>query len=151
MSATRTDATFRLAYRVTTTIDAAPEQIWALLTDAPGFPAWNSTVQEVGGRIALGEALAIKVPIAPGRTFTPKVTAFEPARRMVWADGMAPMFRGERTFTLEPLPGGGTTFTMEEVFTGIMLPMIKGSLPDFRAPFTQYAADLKAAAERRAA
>jgi hypothetical protein len=36
---------------------------------------------------------------------------------------------------------------MQEVFTGIMLPMIKGSLPDFGPAFETYAADLKRAAE----
>jgi hypothetical protein len=36
---------------------------------------------------------------------------------------------------------------MTEVFAGLMLPMIKGSLPDFGPIFEQYAADLKKAAE----
>jgi hypothetical protein len=38
---------------------------------------------------------------------------------------------------------------MVEVFRGLMLPMIKGSLPDFGPPFEQYAADLKREAEAR--
>ena len=37
---------------------------------------------------------------------------------------------------------------MEEVFSGLMLPMIKGSLPDFGPSFEQWVADLKAEAER---
>jgi hypothetical protein len=37
---------------------------------------------------------------------------------------------------------------MAEVFSGLMLPMIKGSLPDFGPPFEAYAADLKREAER---
>jgi hypothetical protein len=36
---------------------------------------------------------------------------------------------------------------MEETFKGLMLPMIKGSLPDFRPVFDQYVADLKRACE----
>jgi hypothetical protein len=36
---------------------------------------------------------------------------------------------------------------MTEVFSGLMLPMIKRSLPDFGPSFTTYAADLKGAAE----
>jgi hypothetical protein len=39
---------------------------------------------------------------------------------------------------------------MREEFTGIMLPMIKGSLPDFVPVFEAYAADLKRAAEGKA-
>jgi hypothetical protein len=37
---------------------------------------------------------------------------------------------------------------MAEAYTGLMLPLIAGSLPDFRPTFEQYAADLKRAAEQ---
>ena len=36
---------------------------------------------------------------------------------------------------------------MKEEFWGLMLPLIKGSLPDFAPVFEAYAADLKRAAE----
>jgi uncharacterized protein YndB with AHSA1/START domain len=146
MSATKTETLFRMSYTVSKDISAPPERVWALLTDAAGFPRWNSTVSKLEGPIQLGQKLAIQVPIAPGRTFSPKVTAFEPNRRMEWSDGMAPMFRGVRTYTLTPTPGG-VRFEMTEVFAGIMLPMIKGSLPDFRPVFDTYAADLARAAQ----
>jgi hypothetical protein len=38
---------------------------------------------------------------------------------------------------------------MTEVFSGPMLPMIAGRLPDFGPIFERYAADLKAEAERQ--
>ena len=65
---------------------------------------------------------------------------------MTWSDGFAPMFKGVRTFELTATDGG-VEFRMAEVFSGLMLPMIKGSLPDFVPIFEQYAADLKTAAE----
>jgi len=68
---------------------------------------------------------------------------------MVWKDGFAPMFSGVRTFSLTPKSDGTTDFSMIEVFKGIMLPLIKGSLPDFKPNFEQYALDLKAAAEKQ--
>src|SRR5262249_30541786 len=126
---------------------ATPATLWALLTNASEFPKWNTTVTSIDGDIALGHKLALRVPIAPGRVFKPKVTAFEPEQRMVWSDGAAPFFRGVRTFTLTPRSDGTTDFSMVEVFSGLMLPMIKGSLPDFGPPFEQYVADLKRAAE----
>lgn len=146
---TKTESAFRLSYSVSIAIAAPPAAVWARLTDAKAFPTWNSTVTSIDGEIAEGQKLAIKVPVAPGRTFSPRVVAVEQGKRMVWADGMAPMFRGERTFTLEPGADGTTTFSMVEVFAGVMLPMIKGSLPDFRPVFDQYAADLKRAAESK--
>lgn len=145
--ATKTATTLRMDCAVSITIHAAPEKIWALLTNAAGFPRWNSTVTSIAGTIAQGERLEVKVPAAPGRTFKPKVTELEAGRRMVWSDGMAPMFKGVRTFELVPQADGSTRFTMEESFSGIMLPLIKGSLPDFAPSFEAYAADLKREAE----
>ena len=146
-AAQKTAATFRQDCSIRCEIHAAPERIWALLTDAERFPTWNSTVTSIGGKIALGEKLAIKVPLDPKRTFSPKVTRFEENREMEWSDGFAPMFKGVRTFTLTPKSGGVTEFAMSEVFSGMMLPMIRGSLPDFAPAFEAYAADLKRAAE----
>ncbi|MBC8070317.1 MAG: SRPBCC domain-containing protein [Deltaproteobacteria bacterium] len=146
-AATKTESTFRLEYSVTREITATPATIWRLLTDAGRFPSWNTTVTSIEGEIALGHRLTLHVPLAPGRAFRPRVTAFEPESRMVWSDGMAPMFKGTRTFSLTPSSGGTTVFTMVEEFKGVMLPMIKGTLPDFRAAFDQYAADLERAAE----
>jgi hypothetical protein len=147
MPAQRTESTFELSYTVSCAIRATPGRVWSLLTDAPGFPTWNSTVSQIDGDIALGNKLGIQVPLSPGRTFTPKVTGFDVEREMVWQDGMWPMFLGKRTFSLVPNADGTLEFRMTEVFTGMMLPMIKGSLPDFRATFDTYAADLKRTAE----
>jgi uncharacterized protein YndB with AHSA1/START domain len=128
-------------------IAAPPKRVWSLLTDAPGFPGWNSTVTRIGGTIALGAKLEIEVPAAPGRVFKPKVSELDANRSMTWSDGMAPMFKGVRTFTLAERADGGTDFTMTETFAGVMLPMIKGSLPDFGPVFEAYAKDLKKASE----
>ena len=59
------------------------------------------------------------------------------------------MFVGQRTYSLSPNEDGTTSFTMSEVFSGLMLPMIAGSLPDFVPIFERYAADLKKAAENK--
>lgn len=142
-------STFRMECRVSIHIRAPRETIWALLTDAEDFPRWNSTVTSITGPIAQGQKLAIKVPISD-RTFTPRVTELVAGTRMVWSDGMAPMFKGERTFTLTARADGSTDFEMVEVFSGVMLPMIKGSLPDFGPVFDRYAQDLKKEAEARA-
>jgi uncharacterized protein YndB with AHSA1/START domain len=145
--AAKTSGAFRMDCAITTSIRASPERIWALLTDAAGFPTWNSTVTRIEGRFAEGEKLKIVVPTAKDRVFTPKVKKLEPNRLMVWSDGMAPMFKGERTFTLTPNKDGTTAFAMREEFTGLMLPIIKNSLPDFAPVFETYASDLKRAAE----
>lgn len=140
--AEKTESLFAMEISVRATVPGPPSAVCARLTDAAGFPTWNTTVTRIDGDIALGNKLAIQVPSAPGRTFTPKVVELEPERRMVWSDGFYPMFRGTRTFTLTP-DGAGTAFEMRERFEGLMLPLIKGSLPDFVPVFDRYAADLR--------
>ncbi len=149
-AATKTQGAFRMDCSIRCDIAAPPARIWALLTDAAAFPTWNSTVTSLKGPIALGQRLELKVPLAPKRTFKPKVTRLEANRTMEWSDGMAPMFKGVRQFVLTPKDDGTTEFAMTEVYSGVMLPLIKGSLPDFGPAFETYAADLKRAAEKSA-
>ncbi len=146
-AATCTSRTFRLEYGVTVAIRATPARIWGLLTDAAGFPRWNSTVAKLDGTIADGQHIAVQTPSAPGRTFKLKVTAVDPQHTMVWRAGFLPMFEGVRTYTLTPGPDGTTVFSMVEVFRGAMLPLIKRALPDFGPMFATYAADLQREAE----
>jgi hypothetical protein len=146
VSAEQTATTFRQTCSVCCEISAPIERVWSLLVDAKRFPEWNSTVTSIDGEIALGHKLVLKVPLDPKRTFRPKVTKLVANREMEWSDGFAPMFRGVRSFMLRPVKGA-TEFTMTEVFSGLMFPMIKGSLPDFVSTFETYAADLKRAAE----
>jgi len=143
----RTKTTFRLEYAVAIDIAAPASRIWSLLTSAGDFPRWNTTVQSIEGRIAEGERIAVRVPISD-RVFKLSVRDVVPDKQMVWSDGMAPMFKGVRTFSLTPKANGTTEFKMVEVFAGLMLPMIAGQLPDFGPVFEQYARDLKREAEK---
>lgn len=139
---------FRDECAIAINIRAPATRIWTLLTHATDFPRWNSTVTAIEGTIALGHKLELRVPIS-NRTFTPTVIRFEPPTCMVWSDGFAPMFKGVRTFSLEQRTDGSTDFSMVEVFSGVMLPLIRRSLPDFAPVFEQYAKDLQHEAERQ--
>ncbi len=139
---------FKMSCGISAEIRAPRQRVWALLTDAAGMSSWNTTVTRVDGDIAAGKRLALQVPAAPGRTFRPRVTEYERDRRMVWSEGAAPMFKGVRTYTLDEGADGTTRFSMVEEFTGLMLPMIKRTLPDFAPIFETYVHDLKRAAER---
>jgi hypothetical protein len=132
---------------VAVNISASAEIVWSLLTDAKGFSRWNSTVTGIEGQIREGERLELHVP-GTNRTFTPRVSGIAPGRRMVWSDGIVPIFRGVRTFVLEPRNDASTDFVMEERFSGLMFALAKGMLPDFRPIFEAYANDLKREAQR---
>jgi hypothetical protein len=135
-------------YESTAAIDARPEAVWAVLTDAPAYPEWDSGVVRVEGKIAPREKIKVVSEASPKRAFPVEVTAFSPAERMVWSGGMPlGLFRGVRTFTLTP-ENGSTRFVMREEYTGPMLPLIWRSMPDLQPSFDQFARGLKARAER---
>lgn len=146
--AEKTSKAFRLDYRVGITINAPAETVWSILTNADAYPSWNSTIDSIEGTIAPNEKIKLHAKISPKRAFKLKVSEFNPYKKMIWSDGNA-MFKGVRTFTLESMGENTTVFTMQEVFTGAMLPMIKGSLPDFTNDFETFAADLKKEAEAK--
>jgi hypothetical protein len=135
-------------FRASTTIQASPETIWAILTDAPAYPEWDPGVDRIEGRIAPGEKLTAYTKLSPGRAFPVTVTEFVPGQKMTWSSGMPlGLFKGERTFTLTPKGKGATEFTLREVFSGPMLSLIGRSLPDLTTTFEQFAAGLKRRAE----
>jgi hypothetical protein len=134
-------------FAITTTIRATPQAIWDIITDAASYPAWNTTVSSVDGRIAPGETVTVHAKIAPGRAFPVKVVAFEPPRRMTWRSGMPfGLFSGERVFELSE-GAGSVEFTMREEYTGALAPLITKSIPDLQPAFAEFAACLKARAE----
>jgi hypothetical protein len=136
------------AYQSAATIDATPDAIWALLVDASSYPRWDSGVTRVEGRIAPGEKIKVVSEANPGRAFPVKVSEFAPPRKMVWSGGMPlGLFRGVRTFTLDPA-GDATRFTMREEYTGPFVPMIWKSMPDLQPSFDRFARGLKQRAEQ---
>jgi hypothetical protein len=136
-------------FRTSIVIDATPSDVWRILTDASGWLQWNTTVENIEGVIALGETVKVYPKINPKRAFPVKVSEFVPDQRMVWTGGMPlGLFKGVRTYTLELEDrSGGVEFTMEEVFTGLLEPLIGKTIPDMRPVFEEFAAALKRRAE----
>jgi len=144
---TRNGSAFAMTCTVEIDIQAKAEIVWKLLTDAEGFARWNSTVSGIEGQIREGERLKLHVP-GTRRTFTPRISGVVSERRMIWSDGVPGIFKGVRTFALEPQGENSIRFTMEEQFSGLMFALFKSTMPDFRPIFEAYAGDLKREAER---
>jgi hypothetical protein len=135
------------SYEASSTIQATPEAVWAILTDGPNYSQWDSGVERVKGTIARGEKITVVSKAAPGQAFPLTVSEFVPAQLMVWSGGMPfGLFKGVRTFSLESSQGA-TKFTMREEFSGPLLPLIWGTMPDLGPSFAQFASGLKARAE----
>ena len=137
------------SYDASAAIQASPEAIWAILTDAPGYQACDSGVERVEGTIAPGQRIKVVSKAIPGRAFPVTVTELSPGQRMTWSGGMPlGLFKGVRTFTLTPGSDGTTRFTVCEECSGPLLPLVWRSMPDLGPSFRQFADGLKDRAER---
>jgi hypothetical protein len=147
-------------YLTTAMIKAPPEQVWRVLTDAPGYASWNPEIIAMAGRIALGERIKASVRVKAGggtmavRTVPLKVPAFEPPSpprqrgSMEWTRGLPfGLFKGQRVLSVAPAVGG-TDFRMELRMSGPMLGMILKSVGDRQPEIDSFAAALKARAEQ---
>jgi uncharacterized protein YndB with AHSA1/START domain len=142
MGAKTTKRFFSRETEVGVDIRAGAERVWSLLTDAEGFPKWNTTVISIEGQIALGQKIRLKAKLDPKRTFTLKVRELEAPSRMVWGDAM-----GKRTYLVTRKDDSTVRFSMHEKIGGPLFPLFASMIPPFDAAFDQFAADLKAKAE----
>src|SRR4051794_41782065 len=101
------------SYESSADIDAAPDVVWRVLTDAAAYAAWDSGVERVEGTIAPGETIKVYPEANPGRAFPVKVTRFEAGRGMTWSGGRPlGVFKGGGGVTLAPPGGGGPRLLM---------------------------------------
>jgi len=134
-------------YTASTTIQAPPQTVWKILTDAGGYPAWDLSMDHIEGKLAAGETVKFFTRLSP-QAFPVRVTVFEPNRRLVLTGGMPlGLFKSERTHTLSENGDGSTGFRTEEVFSGPLLPVFGRSLPDLTENFRNFVAALKKKAE----
>lgn len=139
-----------MRYVVSRIIEATPEVIWDLLTEASAYPDWNPAALGIEGEIREGETIKLTSSVNPERQFSLKVSEVEPPSHMVWWDGMPlGLFRGTRRFDVARHGDGSSEFEMEEVYTGLMAPLITRSIPDMTDSFEEFAEGLKVAAESR--
>lgn len=145
--AVSTQTTFSRTTTIQISIHSSPTIIWNLLTNAQDFTRWNSTILSMEGSIEEGKKIKLKSTTDPSRIFTLKVQQIQQQKSMVWADGMAPFFRGVRQYRLEEQSDGSSTFFMQETLSGLMFPLAAKHIPSFDEPFEQFATDLKKEAE----
>lgn len=134
-------------FSASTTINAAPEKVWQILIDVSGYPAWDKSMDHIEGQLTLGEKVKFFTRLSD-QAFPVTVTAFEPARRLVLTGGLPlGLFKSERTHSLTPTEQNQTQFQTEEIFSGLLLPIIGRNLPDLTANFVGFLAALKQQAE----
>lgn len=136
-----------MEFKASAVIKAPCDQVWATLADLPNWPRWDPTCERIeGGRLAVGARLKVYSKLSPGRAFPVTVTELNPGHKMVWTGGAALKFmmKGVRLFQLTAPDSDTSKLLIKETFSGLMLPLIKGSLPDLNQAFRETLAGLKA-------
>jgi len=135
-------------------IEASSETVWELLTDTSRFPEWNPFIRRLQGELKVGHKLAVFIQPsgARGMEFKPVVLKIEPNRELRWLGRLmfSGLFDGEHIFQIEPLGGGHVRFRQREIFSGVLVPLLKKSLDtDTRRGFNEMNQKLKELAESK--
>ncbi len=136
-------------FEVSNVIEDTPEAVWEVLKDGPGFTDWDSGVVKFEGTIAPGNKIKLFSEVSPGRAFPLKVAEFAPPNKLIF-EGSMPLglFKGVRTYRLDPDGTGNTRFHMREEYTGPLLAMMWKTMPDLGPSFEKFATGLKAKVEK---
>ncbi|MCR9238334.1 MAG: SRPBCC domain-containing protein [Alphaproteobacteria bacterium] len=132
---------------ITRNINAAPDEVWRVLTDAKLLQTSDLGINRLDGQIALGQTLRLWSEASPNRVFALKVVEFEQGRCMVWKGGMPlRLFTGTRRFEITA-SSTGSQLHIREDFTGPLSPLIWRSMPDLNPSFEKFANGVKRLAE----
>lgn len=135
-------------------IKASPKTVWNLLTDVSRLPEWNPFIRRLRGELKVGQKLVVFIQPsgARGMEFNPVVLKVEPNRELRWLGRLVfpGLFDGEHIFQIEPLGNGRVRFRQREIFSGVLVPLLKSSLEtDTRRGFNEMNQKLKELAESK--
>lgn len=134
-------------------IPAPPDAVWQVLAETERYDEWNPFMTQLSGRLAVGERLAVTIhPGGRSMTFRPTVLAIEEGTFVRWRGrlGVPGIFDGEHELRLVPLPDGGTRLVQREVFSGLLVPVMRRVLDDTEPGFAAMNAALRDRAVARA-
>lgn len=124
----------RHAISTTIEIDASPQSVWEVLIDLDRFGEWNPFITSASGEVEVGERLVnrIEPPGARAMTFKPTVTVVDEGRVFEWLGraGVPGIFDGRHRFELTQTPSGDTQLVHSEIFSGLLVRVLRGSLDD---------------------
>lgn len=113
-------------------INAAPDQIWAVLIDFESYPAWNPFIRFISGKQVVGEMLEVQIqpPRGKGMTFRPELLKLEKEKEFRWKGKLLfkGVFDGEHYFILEKINESETRFIHGEIFSGFLVGLLGGML-----------------------
>jgi hypothetical protein len=133
-------------------IQASPEKVWQILTHLEKYAEWNPFIHHAIGNTKVGETVDIDFASdSKGLKLHCTVVTAEPNRQLCWKYHviLPGLFRGEHSFTIEPLGDNKIRFIDREVFNGLLVPMqAKDIDTNTKCGFEEMDKALKARAEQ---
>ena len=107
-------------------INATPKMVWEKLTNFTDY-SWNPFIKSIAGNIKKGNFINVELG---GMKFKPEVLQFETNKEFRWKGKLfvKGLFDGEHYFILEEQADGSTVFIQGEIFSGILIPLLKKKL-----------------------
>lgn len=130
-------------------INAAPMDVWAILTDLSSYPEWNPLFRSAAGQVVPGNRITLRaVQSANGRAMTvkPKIVVAEPGAELRWTASLPGIISGEHSFVLSA-EDGGTRVVQSETFRGLLVPFSGKTLGRVEASFRELNEALRKRAE----
>jgi hypothetical protein len=108
-------------------IRASAERVWQALTDFTAYPHWNPVMQPISGEAKAGALLKVRVQLRNGLGVTLRITVLkaEASRELRWQGQLlfAGFFRGEHSFTIEPMGESWVRLVQRETYSGLLAPV----------------------------
>lgn len=110
---------------VSTLIEADAEEVWNVLLDFDRYPEWSLGLR-IQGAPVVGEKLRVGLGGGTGG-IRPTVVTVDPMREFAWLGrlGLPRIIDGRHFFRLAPSTGGATEFTHGEVYSGLLVTVLK--------------------------
>ncbi len=136
------------------TIDAAPEQVWAVLTDTQNYKDWAAFLVSIQGEIKDGAEIEVAFQMNPKKEKLTKIKHkihVTEGVEFYWAEKGPGGICDNHHFRVEPVDGGKTRFVQsDEIMKGITW-LIGGNLAKtYVEGYQAFNRGLKNEAERRA-
>jgi len=113
----------KIEHRVGVAVPA--DVIWEVISDLPGWAAWNPLYPEAHGVIGYGEKLRLTLvlPGQPPRIIEPRVVDWTPNEAIHWRLSMLRgLVKSVRYLEIESLGPSNCVFSNGEIFSGLLGP-----------------------------
>lgn len=121
-------------FEITTSIEieAGPHRVFETFIDFASYPQWNPFIRTLHGSPVEGARLKVVLQPPGGKamTFRPRVLRTVASEEFRWLGHLLlpGLFDGEHYFRIEPIEEARSRFIHGEIFSGLLVPVMKRSL-----------------------